>query len=174
MLETVHKGEDSMKTHWQTAAGRALLLKQLVAHQSVTHSEGEQSFPYLVKDQLMSLDYFKAHPEQIHLVPTDDGRHAVVALYLGATSHKAVTCISHFDTVGIEDFGLYQSEAFDMDRLTATFQGHVEDFDKEVQVDIQSGQYLFGRGSMDMKPASCYICHSLKKPSSNNGISTSF
>lgn len=152
MLETVHKGEDSMKTHWQTAAGRALLLKQLVAHQSVTHSEGEQSFPYLVKDQLMSLDYFKAHPEQIHLVPTDDGRHAVVALYLGATSHKAVTCISHFDTVGIEDFGLYQSEAFDMDRLTATFQGHVEDFDKEVQVDIQSGQYLFGRGSMDMKP----------------------
>ncbi|EGQ3938901.1 arginine utilization protein RocB [Staphylococcus pseudintermedius] len=141
-----------MKTHWQTAAGRALLLKQLVAHQSVTHSEGEQSFPYLVKDQLMSLDYFKAHPEQIHLVPTDDGRHAVVALYLGATSHKAVTCISHFDTVGIEDFGLYQSEAFDMDRLTATFQGHVEDFDKEVQVDIQSGQYLFGRGSMDMKP----------------------
>ncbi|WP_086428056.1 M20/M25/M40 family metallo-hydrolase [Staphylococcus cornubiensis] len=141
-----------MKPQWQTAAGRAKLLKQLVAHSSVTHSEGEQSFPYLVKEKLLSLDYFKSHPEQIHLVPTQEGRHAVVALYQGATSQKAITCISHFDTVGIEDFGLFQSEAFDMDALTATFKAHLNDFDDEVQEDIQSGQYLFGRGSMDMKP----------------------
>ncbi|ARJ50537.1 M20/M25/M40 family metallo-hydrolase [Staphylococcus lutrae] len=140
-----------MNTQWQTPTERATLLKSLVAHESITHSKGEQTFPYFIKETLMSLKYFQHHPDHIRLVSTDDERHAVMAFYQAPTSKETITLISHFDTVGIEDFGAYQSEAFDMTQLTAKFKQDIAHFDQETQADIQSGEYLFGRGSMDMK-----------------------
>ncbi|REH98602.1 arginine utilization protein RocB, partial [Staphylococcus felis] len=59
-----------MLTKWQSKLSRETLLKQLVAHSSVTHSSGERQFPYMIQDELMTLNYYKQHPELIHLVPT--------------------------------------------------------------------------------------------------------
>ncbi|KIX91772.1 arginine utilization protein RocB [Staphylococcus microti] len=141
-----------MHTLWQTPESRAALLKQLVAHDSVTHSQGEQTFPTMIRDLLMQLPYFQQHPEYITLTPTDDARHAVVALYKAPKATQTITLISHFDTVGIEDYGALQSQAFDMDKLTATFQEDMRYLDDMSKADLRSGDYLFGRGAMDMKP----------------------
>lgn len=146
------KGDFFMETNWQTPEGRSELLKQLVAHSSVTHSQGEVTFPTYVHDLLMSLPYFQQHPEYIQLVPTVDHRHAVVATYLSPKATQTITLISHFDTVGIEDYGPYQNYAFDMEKLTATFQEDMRYLDDMSKEDLLSGEYLFGRGSMDMKP----------------------
>ncbi|UXR71443.1 M20/M25/M40 family metallo-hydrolase [Staphylococcus sp. IVB6240] len=146
------KGDFIIDANWQTPEGRSALLKQLVAHSSVTHSKGETTFPDFVQDLLMSLPYFQQHPEYIHQVPTVDDRHAVIARYHSAKATQTVTLISHFDTVGIDDYGPYQKYAFDMDQLTKTFQEDMRYLDDMSKEDLLSGQYLFGRGAMDMKP----------------------
>ncbi|MCS4486119.1 M20/M25/M40 family metallo-hydrolase [Staphylococcus americanisciuri] len=141
-----------MHTFWQTPDSRAALLKQLVAHPSVTHSHGETTFPMMVRDLLMQLPYFQQHSEYISLVETDDARHAVMAFYHSPQATQTITLISHYDTVGIEDYGPFQPYAFDMDQLTTKFQQDMRYLDQMSQDDLHSGDYLFGRGSMDMKP----------------------
>ncbi|MBH9581009.1 M20/M25/M40 family metallo-hydrolase [Staphylococcus felis] len=141
-----------MLTKWQSKLSRETLLKQLVAHSSVTHSSGERQFPYMIQDELMTLNYYKQHPELIHLVPTKDQRHAVVALYRAPHSKQTVTLISHYDTVGIEDYGTLQGHAFDMDEITHSFHQNQTYLDQDSIKDLKSGDYAFGRGSMDMKP----------------------
>lgn len=37
---------------WQTFENRSDLLKSLVRHQSITHSEGEKTFPYFLRSIL--------------------------------------------------------------------------------------------------------------------------
>ncbi|KFE41491.1 M20/M25/M40 family metallo-hydrolase [Staphylococcus agnetis] len=141
-----------MNMRWQTASDREALLKQLVAHSSVTHSTGELEFPYMIQDELMTLDYFKAHPDHIQLVSTNDKRHAVVAFYKAPHAKDTITLISHFDTVGIDDYGPFQGQAFDMDQLTEAFRNDTTYLGEVSRADLQSGDYLFGRGAMDMKP----------------------
>ncbi|MDT3995996.1 arginine utilization protein RocB, partial [Mammaliicoccus fleurettii] len=58
---------------WQTFETRRNLLKSLVKHDSITHSEGERTFPYFLKEQYLKLDYFKNNNEQVILQPTGDG-----------------------------------------------------------------------------------------------------
>ncbi|GGI43456.1 M20/M25/M40 family metallo-hydrolase [Mammaliicoccus stepanovicii] len=137
---------------WQTAEEKENLLKSLVKHDSITHSEGEKTFPYFLKEQYLKLNYFKQNEEQVMLQPTGDGRHAVLAYYKAPTSKKTLVCISHFDTVGIDDFSEYSSHAFDMDEITKIFRQDDKFLTSDAKDDIKNGDYLFGRGSMDMKP----------------------
>ncbi|QLK86741.1 M20/M25/M40 family metallo-hydrolase [Staphylococcus sp. 17KM0847] len=141
-----------MTAQWQTPEHREALLKKLVAHSSVTHSSGEKYFPYLIQEELSQLPYFQQHPEYLSLVPTDDARHAVVALYRSYHTAQTITLISHYDTVGIDDYGPYQHLAFDTDALSAAFKQNIHLLDAMSQDDLKSEQYLFGRGVMDMKP----------------------
>lgn len=44
--------------------------------------------------------------------------------FLHITKHhnlKTLVCISHFDTVGIDDYSEYKDDAFDMDKITEKF-----------------------------------------------------
>ena len=137
---------------WQTPEQRAALLKRIVGHPSVTLSQGERDFPYFLQGELKQLAYFESHPEHIVLTPTGDGRHAVLAYYTHEHATDTIVLISHHDTVGIEDFGVYQDMAFDMDRITAIFEQDHTYLDAESIKDMKEGIYSFGRGSMDMKP----------------------
>lgn len=141
-----------MTKKWQSASTREQLLKQLVLHASITHSSGEKTFPYMIQDELMTLEYFQHHPEHLQLAPTKDERHAVVALYKAPTSKQTITLISHYDTVGVEDYGSYQHLAFNMEEITNTFRNHPAYLNEDALKDLKSGDYVFGRGAMDMKP----------------------
>ncbi len=137
---------------WQTAAAREQLLKQLVNHNSITLSEGERTFPYLVEELLKKLDYFNNRDEQVILAPTGDGRHSVMGYYKAPTSKDTIVLLSHYDTVGVDDFSDYQSIAFDMDAVTEAFSKDTSYLDEAAIEDLRNGDYFFGRGSMDMKP----------------------
>lgn len=140
-----------MKQMWQTAEAREQLLNELVKHQSISLSEGEKTFPYMVKEKLESLPYFQQH-EHVQLVETGDGRHALLAYYKAPASKKTISLISHYDTVGIEDYGEFQELAFDMKELTEHFRNNTAFLDEVAIKDLNSGDFDFGRGSMDMKP----------------------
>lgn len=70
---------------WQTFEDRSHLLKSLVRHQSITHSEGEKTFPYFLRDQYLRLDYFKRNAHQV-IFATDWGWSSCSSCILQSTT----------------------------------------------------------------------------------------
>src|SRR5699024_6831070 len=93
-----------------------------------------------------------SNDENIHFAHTTDGRRAVLAHYEAKDTKDTVILISHFDTVGIEDFGEYKNDAFNIDKITEIFKSDHTYLNEDAIKDIETDDYYFGRGSMDMKP----------------------
>lgn len=127
------------------------LLSTLVSIPSVSGSEAEILFPDKVGDCLSQIPYFKQHPHYIQKHPTTDGRFFLTALYKKEHAKKTIVLISHFDVVTINDYGMLKDLAFSPEELTSMMINKKEEFSKDVQDDIEKGEWIFGRGTMDMK-----------------------
>ncbi|KON87903.1 peptidase M20 [Sporosarcina globispora] len=129
------------------------ITRHLVGIETVNGTEGEAKIADTLKGILQSFPYFQENPHLVweQAVPNDSvGRKNIFALVKGqCASNKTIIFHSHIDTVGIEDFGHLKSNALNPDVLEAFFKTY--EIDKEVQADAQSGYWLFGRGSVDMK-----------------------
>lgn len=136
---------------WQTKEQLINLLCSLVNIPSVTGSPAEKDLPGYVVDQLRSLPYYQANPDHVRANPTEDGRHFVTALVKKPGVRDTVILVSHFDVVDVEDYGGWMQHAFDPKTLTPLFQENVADMPADVQQDLRTGNWLFGRGTMDMK-----------------------
>lgn len=139
-------------TKWKTKEQLIKLLCNLVEIPSITGSEAERKFPDYIIGELSSLEYFQKHPENIRKYPTGDGRSFVTGLVKkNHHSKKTVILISHFDVVDVEDYGRWKEEAFHPEKLKEQFLRHKDELPKQVRQDIETGNWLFGRGTMDMK-----------------------
>ena len=132
------------------------LTKQLVAIPSQNGTDGEKTIAAFLADYLRSLPYFQAHPEQVWTVPLKNdalGRFNVFALIKGEKEPNGKTVIlhGHIDTVDVQDFGAYAPYAFDCDGLMRKLSENKETLSEDVRADLESGDYLFGRGASDMK-----------------------
>ncbi|WP_312635200.1 M20/M25/M40 family metallo-hydrolase [Oscillibacter sp.] len=130
------------------------LTKELVAIPSLNNSTGERDVAEYMAAWLRKLPYFREHPDQIVIQPLKNdpyGRINVVAIAFGTRSDSKKTIIlhGHHDTVGIDDFGSIKEFAFDCDALPEKIKAITTDPD--VQADIESGEWMFGRGASDMK-----------------------
>ncbi|WP_414043572.1 M20/M25/M40 family metallo-hydrolase [Macrococcus sp. EM39E] len=140
-----------MRLLWQTPEDRLSLLKDLVKHDSITNTDGEVNFPFYIKQTLKQLDYFSEHESHIKFIETSDHKNAVAAMYRSRATDDTVIIMSHFDTVDVNDYGPYETLAFDCDALGKVYEENLPEFDSYHQNDIKSSKYLFGRGVMDMK-----------------------
>ncbi|MCF8568554.1 M20/M25/M40 family metallo-hydrolase [Alicyclobacillus tolerans] len=136
---------------WSTKEQLRKLLTELVRIPTVTGSDAELSFPSHIMQHLLSLPYFSIHPDYLRLIPTGDGRNAVTALVKRPDIRKTVVLISHYDVVDVPDYGVWQDFAFHAEELTTAFYTRKHDLPPEVQSDLETGDWLFGRGTMDMK-----------------------
>lgn len=131
------------------------LLLELCSIASISETAGELQMSQKLYDVLGSLQYFKDFPQQLYNVPLEGdflGRNFIAALYKGSSQRsRTVILLSHFDVVAVEDFGSLKSYAFDPEGYTAMLQKEDIYLPKEAQSDLESGDYLFGRGTMDMK-----------------------
>lgn len=129
------------------------LTKHLVSFNSINGTIGEVRIIEELYSILKSFPYFQEHPEHVWIqhAPNDPiGRKNVFAFVKGQTdSPSTIIYHSHLDTVGIEDFGLLKEHAFSSETLEKYFQTYERNAD--VQSDAKSGDWLFGRGSVDMK-----------------------
>lgn len=129
------------------------LTKEMVAINSINGTVGEGKFADLLKEWLQTIPYFKENPSLVwdQKLPNDHlQRKNIFALLKGnGVSKKTVIYHCHLDTVGIEDFESLKDRAFDPNFLTDFFKEHTQD--PRVKEDAISGDYLFGRGSLDMK-----------------------
>ncbi|MDQ0207144.1 M20/M25/M40 family metallo-hydrolase [Alkalicoccobacillus murimartini] len=132
------------------------LTLELVNQPSVSGTHGECEMVSVIVTILQRMNYFKKNPQHIKKVPIHGDplkREAVVALMEGDPQSKHATLLlSHFDVVGVDDFGQYKPYAFLPDQLESELKKEKQGYlDAHAREDLLSGDYLFGRGTMDMK-----------------------
>lgn len=130
------------------------ITKQLVRIPSIVKSSGETDCAKAIYKYYSELPYFKENPEYLLLQKTENDeieRHNVIAMVKGTkgNSNRTIILMGHLDTVGVDDFGTIKEYAFDPDKLPEMLKEL--NLGEEVKKDIDSGEYMFGRGALDMK-----------------------
>ncbi len=132
------------------------LTQELVAIPSINKEPGgETRIAEFIRDYYKKIPYFQAHPHQVKMVKTKNDfvdRHSTYAYVKGTkgTSSKTVILIGHIDTVGVDDYGPVREYACNTQELPRKLE-EAFDLPQEVLKDLDSGDYLFGRGALDMK-----------------------
>lgn len=125
----------------------------LVATFSINGTAGEVAIAEKVEQILRSFPYFQKNPDYVWTQPLPGdalGRKNVFARIKGnGTSKRTVVFHSHTDTVGIEDFGQQSEIANNPEALRQFFSQW--DGNPEVKEHALSGDWMFGRGALDMK-----------------------
>ncbi len=127
---------------------------------SVVETEGELASVSKMHEIFSNMSYYKNHPEDLSFIelPNDKwNRKSLMAIMRGKKddSKKTVIMIGHTDTVGISDYGTLKEFANKPYELTEKFKEL--DLPEEVKRDLDSGEYLFGRGLFDMKTGDAII-----------------
>ncbi|MEI6286372.1 MAG: M20/M25/M40 family metallo-hydrolase [Bacillota bacterium] len=136
---------------WNDPAGLERLLLELVGQNSVSGTKNEQTMAELVYSLLKTVPYFADNPENLFIKPLNDklGRSFVAALLDKGQQQETLIFVGHMDTVDIEDYGPLRTLAFQpyeyMQAIKAGF------LSADAALDLASGEWLFGRGVMDMK-----------------------
>ncbi|RKQ37276.1 M20/M25/M40 family metallo-hydrolase [Oceanobacillus halophilus] len=141
----------STKMQWQKPDELRFLLNELVSWKSMTFSQGERQFPFKLQAKLQDLSYFQQYPDKLELHDADLRRKFLTALYKHPEATDTICLISHFDTVNTEEYGDYEPLATQPEELTKIWQEATDELPIDVLEDLNSGDYLFGRGTMDMK-----------------------
>lgn len=128
-------------------------LLRLVEVPSISGSRAEQEIPFLLRDLLLEIDYFREHPEQISLLPVaeDGGARLLVCACLEGNGNYSdtVVLLSHYDVVDICGYGQLAKYAFRP--LDLARELRQVSLPPSAASDLASGDYLFGRGVLDMK-----------------------
>ncbi len=128
---------------------------------SVTESMGEKNFATFLRQLILEEPYFAKHPENAWTEATHNdphGRSNVFALVRRNESINTNTVVltGHFDVVSAENYGPHQDAAFEPETLR---QRLIEDLRQNARsqiehralADLESGDFLPGRGLLDMK-----------------------
>jgi len=124
---------------------------------SVTGSDGEAAFSGRLFDLLAATDYFKAHPDQLLALDSHGtpARQNVLALARGK-GRRCIVLAGHFDTVSIANYGTLAPLACNPQPLTQALIRELSGKDcnsveASALADLTSGDFLAGRGLLDMK-----------------------
>jgi arginine utilization protein RocB len=130
------------------------LLLDLVSIPSVSPSaEMENRIARFIHSRLRELPYFDERPGDLRLLPLEGdphGRYLVFAM-VRAESETADTVIltGHMDVVGVEVCGSLAPYAFRPEEYSRRLVSAV--ISPDARKDLETGQWLFGRGVADMK-----------------------
>lgn len=128
--------------------------KQLVNIESIVNTDGEKVIAHSLYTLISSLPYFAQNPAQVVIEKTIDDeqeRYNVLAFVKGTkgNSNRAVLLMGHMDTVGIEDFNQLKELACFPEQLMDALKN--EELSGSAKQHLESDDWLFGRGSLDMK-----------------------
>lgn len=126
-----------------------------VREMSVTGTAGEREFSRFLARYLRDLPFLADGSAEILSEPVPgppEGRECVAALVRGQGRRTIVLC-GHFDVVGIADYGDLQPLAGDPFALAPALIARLAESgdDPRALADLRSGDYVPGRGLLDMK-----------------------
>lgn len=130
------------------------LTLDLVSCRSVVGTSDEVAMSEQVYQTFSGIDYWKENPHLLKRLPFINdplGRFSVVASLKGGkgAGNKTVVMIGHTDTVGISDYGDFKDLATQPDKLIEALRS--VSLSDDARKDLESGNWLFGRGILDMK-----------------------
>lgn len=135
------------------------LALRLVKSASVTNTPGEVFFPELLRSVLREISFFSRHEEflQDFVIENDPlGRRVVMALAPGE-GDSCVVLTGHYDVVDTSNYGALEPFAFDSDTLakkmllSLSSKQNLTPSESLIKKDLESGDFLPGRGMLDMK-----------------------
>ena len=100
-----------------------------------------------------NIDYFKNNPDNWGLYPIagDHLSRQVPWGLLKGEGDDTIILIHHSDTVDVDDYGINQGFAYDPYKITEVYLEGNTYLDEATKKDLESGEWLFGRGVADMK-----------------------
>ena len=127
------------------------ITKEMVGVYSPTNTAEEQKVEAYLLNLLQGMPYFKEHPENCGAFAcTDDcfGRSTIYGLVEGK-SKKTVVFMGHHDVVSTEVYGALENVATDVEALALKLKS--VELPEEASRDLASGEWMWGRGTCDMK-----------------------
>ncbi|WP_434644402.1 M20/M25/M40 family metallo-hydrolase (plasmid) [Thermoanaerobacterium thermosaccharolyticum] len=125
----------------------------IVAVPGISGTESENLAADKVYEILESIPYFKNNPNNLKKISIKDdplGRTFVSALFCSKTkTDKTLIFMGHHDVVGVESYGHLKDIAFNPIELNKRIKEL--DLPNDAIDDLESGEWLFGRGVSDMK-----------------------
>lgn len=128
------------------------LLKDMAAIDSVSYTDRESAMSAYVHSVFSRIPYFKERPDQfgLHPIPNDPfGRTVPYGLILGNSANTVVS-MGHMDVVSTESYGELAEQAFQIGEELEKALGE-KDLSQEARADLESGEWIWGRGVADMK-----------------------
>lgn len=127
-------------------------IETLVRIPSITHSDAENEVARYLADRLRRTECHDADALTVEPFMTHNGHQVgTAALYRRPGSKRTVVMIAHTDVVGVDDFGPYRDEAFDVNQWTHRLLSEDHSLPDDAAFDLHRGDWWFGRGVMDMK-----------------------
>ena len=131
---------------------------ELVSYPSITDSEGERQFASELLTVLRRIPYFEKNPDHLWFEPIADdpfNRRNVFALVKGA-GVRTVLLTGHYDTVSTSNYGDLEAYALEPGILTQKLIEELSTSNASVNQqlaldDLKSGEFIPGRGLLDMK-----------------------
>ncbi|MBV7271557.1 M20/M25/M40 family metallo-hydrolase [Clostridium sp. PL3] len=128
-------------------------LEKLVSIPGISGTESENLTSEKIYCMLSEMPYFKNNKQNFGIEDIDEDlyrRKFVWAIVEGKEkSSNTLILTGHSDVVGIEEFGHLKSIAFNIKECTKRISEL--NLDKEALLDFESGEWIFGRGTSDMK-----------------------
>ncbi len=125
----------------------------------------ENACAHAIYEELLQVKPLSSHSfyvEEIDCIGDDLQRKAVLALLkTGKKTSRTILLTGHFDVVDTQDCGVLSKFAFDPEAYTKEIGNHP--ISKEARGDWESGNWLFGRGVMDMKAGLAIFIEAIKK-----------
>ncbi|MBS4535005.1 M20/M25/M40 family metallo-hydrolase [Clostridium sp. D2Q-14] len=120
---------------------------------SDTFTKHENDVSKFLMNFFGDIDYFKENPHHYGLFPIEDDalKRSVSWALIKGEGEDTVVLIHHNDTVGIEDFKGFKSYAYEPKKLEKELINYRENLSRKAEEDLLSGNYIFGRGTADMK-----------------------
>lgn len=127
---------------------------QLVNIESIVNTKGEKTIAHSLYTFISAFPYFSKNPSYVTMPQTiqdEHERYNVLAFVKGTkgNSRRTVILMGHMDTVGIDDFNHLKEHACFPDQLMAALKR--EELPASAKEHLESGDWLFGRGVLDMK-----------------------
>ncbi len=125
--------------------------RELVAIKSDTGTVLEKDAEKYLLEWFQGLGYFKENPGNCgsYLLEEDLLKRSVVWGLVKGKGKKTIILVHHHDVVDSFDYGTIQEYAYDPDILAKKIKEL--DINEEVKRDLESDDWVFGRGTSDMK-----------------------
>lgn len=137
----------------------------MIKVRSDTNTRYERNMEDFFRQFFESVEYFKNNPHHygFYTIPKDSIGRTVAWALLKGQGNDTIVLINHYDVVDIEDFKSLKDYAYSPKELEKELFKIKDSLPEEARNDLESGEYIFGRGTADMKSGASIQLALLKK-----------